>query len=436
MFITDTMTARQCATCGEQSAVSVDAIQAEVVRLYGPQAGGQISRNLLSSYSYTDLWRFLYQQGELAPVENDLALANWVVFGALDNSTTRPESQALRRLLSERYDLLRNKRVIVFAFNAPYYFDATDISKLTAYYGLYSKTTPFAEVAARGLFQELTPSGALPVSVPGIGYDLITATKPDPNLVISLMVDLPDSGGDLSTKTPEPTPVPTFKVGDTIPLRTGLILDSNRHVVPNGTPVRFLFTTGGDTTVAQTIDTVTVMGVARASYRIERAGLLEITANSDPAFNSDKLQLDITGGESAAITAIVPTAVPTETPTPTETATPTATPTITPTPLPPPRPELGDWVLAVVVTLSGSALGLWLGMSLLQFRWGVRWALCILLGGLAAYNYVALKMPGSQGAISQGVTSGVVLVTLAGVALGAVAGGLWWWLEERRPKKG
>ena len=140
-----------------------------------------------------DLWRFLEKQEDLPPIENDLALADWVVFGALDYSNDRPESQALRRLLSERPDLLRNKRVVVFAINAPYYLDATDISKITAYYGLYSKVTPFAEVAAKVLFQELTPSGALPVSVPGIGYDLISATKPDPTQVISLSLDLPES---------------------------------------------------------------------------------------------------------------------------------------------------------------------------------------------------------------------------------------------------
>ena len=44
---------------------------------------------------------------------------------------------------------------MVFAFNAPYYLDATDISKLTAYYAFYSKINPFIDVAARILFQEV-----------------------------------------------------------------------------------------------------------------------------------------------------------------------------------------------------------------------------------------------------------------------------------------
>ncbi len=62
--------------------------------------------------------------------------------------------------------------MIVFAFNAPYFLDLTDISEITAYYCLYSKSPPFVEVAARLLFRELTPAGILPVSVQGIGYDL------------------------------------------------------------------------------------------------------------------------------------------------------------------------------------------------------------------------------------------------------------------------
>ena len=431
-FITDTMSGRQCSSCGDLPAIRVDAIQSEVVRLYGPQAGGQVSRNLLRSHSFMDLWRFLEKQEDLPPVEESIALADWVVFATLDYSNDRPESQALRRLLSERPDLLRNKRVVVFAMNAPYYLDATDISKITAYYALYSKVTPFTEVAAKVLFQELTPSGALPVSVPGIGYDLISATKPDPTQVISLSLDLPESTPEGADQTPEPTPIPTFKVGDTIPLKTGIILDRNRHVVPDGTPVRFLFTTGEEQDVAQSVDTITSQGIARASYRIERSGLLDISATSDPAYQSDRLQLDITGGESAAITAIVPTQSPTDSPTPTPTATIEPTVTPSPTPTPQPRPEMGDWALALAVTLGSGALGLWLGISLSQIRWGLRWALCVVIGGLLAYNYLVLDLPGSQALIENGVTSGTVIVTVLGVLIGAAVGWTWRWYEQRQ----
>jgi hypothetical protein len=52
-----------------------------------------------------------------------------------------------------------------------FYQDSTDISKLTAYYALYSKIPSFIDGAARVLFQEIPAVGILPVSVPGIGYE-------------------------------------------------------------------------------------------------------------------------------------------------------------------------------------------------------------------------------------------------------------------------
>jgi hypothetical protein len=74
---------------------------------------------------------------------------------------------------------------------------------------------------------------------------------------------------------------------------------------------------------------------------------------------------------------------------------------------------MGDWVLALAVTLGSGALGLWLGISLSQIRWGLRWALCVVIGGLLAYNYLVLDLPGSQ-AFIDGVTSGTVIVTVLG----------------------
>ena len=45
------------------------------------------------------------------------------------------------------------------AFDAPYYLDTTEISKLTAYFGVYSTTAPFLETAVRALFREFSPVG-------------------------------------------------------------------------------------------------------------------------------------------------------------------------------------------------------------------------------------------------------------------------------------
>ncbi len=169
--------------------------------------------------------------------------ADWVVFSMLDVDDDRPQSNAIHRLLEERPDLTDRKQLVTFAFNAPYFLDATDISKLTAYYGLYSKTPAFVDVAARILFGELTPLGALPVSVPGSGYDLARAVSPEPSQVIPLNLDIPDENAGVGT---EPVDVlPMFEENDILPLETGTIYDRNRHIVPDGTAVDFVFSTGG-----------------------------------------------------------------------------------------------------------------------------------------------------------------------------------------------
>ena len=126
--------------------------------------------------------------------------------------------------------------MILFSFGAPYYFDTTTISKFTAYYALYSKQPQFVDVAARLLFQELTPVGASPVSISAVGYDLISVMSPDPDQIIPLFLDLePVPVATGSPTTPEPTPIPLFRIGDTIAIRTGAIMDNNGHPVPDGT---------------------------------------------------------------------------------------------------------------------------------------------------------------------------------------------------------
>ena len=97
-----------------------------------------------------------------------------------------PTPAALSEFLAKRSDGLRDKRLVVFAFAAPYYLDTTEISKLTAYFGVYAHTAPFLETAVRALFREFTPVGAPPVTVTGINYELINQLEPNPGQIISL----------------------------------------------------------------------------------------------------------------------------------------------------------------------------------------------------------------------------------------------------------
>lgn len=305
VFITDELEASQCSTCPINSIFDEESLPKIVLRLYGPNGSGQITTSQVKYYSYANLMAVLENPSRNPELENDLSRAQWLIFSSLNISLDRTNSVALKRFLSERNAQIRDKKVIVFAFNAPYYLDATDISSVTAFYGLFSKNSFFLETAARVLFQEITPSGSSPVSIPGIAYDLNTAMSPDPAQILALGLDKPKLEENKQVDTPE------FKIGDVIPLTTGIILDRNGHPVPDGTIARFLFTVTNDRVINEQIEALTVAGNAKTTYRLQQPGVLEIRVSSDPAQESQVLTLDISEGKSGVITSFIPTAMPT-----------------------------------------------------------------------------------------------------------------------------
>lgn len=414
IFISDTRVAKQCSNCPEQIIFGDTAFQEAVIRLYGPLAGGQVLQRNLFSYSFQDLLALLDRSPQIdyTILEADLQRVQWIVFAMLNVTTDNPSSQALSRFLAERPDLFRQKNLVVFAFDAPYFLDATEISKLSAYYAMYSKIPQFIDVAARLLFGEIpSPPGNLPVSVPGVDYDLISATAPDPEQNISLSLDIPQP----SIPLPEPTDVPQFEIGDLIPVKTGVILDHNGHPVPDGTPVQFTMSIGEVEVITQS--EVTKGGIARTTFLIERSGTLSIRAKSDPAANSTVLQFDV------APAIVLPTESPSpppETPTPTFEIIPTATSAATVTPA---AGQTGptnftDYLLATLTTFA-LVIGIyWLTTASNAIRWGVRAALLSLIGGMLAYTYLILKFPGSDRLISTTGELGVIAVTVIGVGIG------------------
>ncbi len=436
VFLTDAVTYQQCSRCGEQQTMAVDALQNAVLRLYGPRAGGEVQGNYLTSYSFDTLIYLLDGDQERAgTVEQDLRLAKWVVVSMTDVRNSRGSSLALRRLMAERPELLSNKKVVVFAMAAPYYLDATELSMVSAYYGLYSKSAAFIDLAARLLFQEEIAQGASPVSVPGVGYDLISATSPNPDQEIGLFLDLQPQEG---TPTPQPTATgetpqaPFFQVGDVIPLRTGVIVDHNGHPVPDGTVVRFLFNLGGESGTVQQIEATTMQGVARTSYRIAQPGTLEIRVMSDPATRSTVLRLENTSGEPAQVVTLTPTPQPTNTPTatPTPTLEPTPMPTPMPTPVLPTRTNFGDWILGLLAAACASLGVFFSARRLVSLRWSLRWGLAAGAGALLAYFYLAMGLPGSSGLLENAAGWGVILASLLGAALGGLGGWLWYYLDH------
>jgi beta-N-acetylhexosaminidase len=324
-----------------------------------------------------------------------------------------PQSEVVRRFLAERADALRNPHLIVLAYDAPYYLDATEISKLSAYYVAYSRIDPFIEASVRALFGEFAPVGSPPVSVAGINRDLLTQTSPDPEQTITLYYDIrkplevgtptPVSAEE-TTSTPEPA---KLEVGDGLLLRTGVIVDHNGHPVPDGTPVQFIFTYPQEAHESPIVAT-TFGGVAETSITLDRTGQLDISVQADPVPRTLALQITIQEGEPAIIVPVTPTSRPTPVqPTPTPSPEPEPVVEDTPTPVPDPIEEeeepppvdretgaldLALALLGVVITGGG-------GYYVVRLNNGVasralRLALWCTIGALTLYLAYALRLPG------------------------------------------
>ena len=433
VFLTDTSNFKQCTTCLWQEGFAMDALQKEVLQLYGPTGSGQVFASRLNPFPLSELELMLNGETQ-TDIEGILERATWIVISLTDVSNGQVD--LLRRFFSERPNLVRDRNVILFSFTAPYYLDPTDILKLTAYYALYSKQPAFVEVAARLLFREqVTLQGASPVSIPGVGYDLIDATSPDEDQIIPLALDqaeieaTPTAGSGTLTPEAEPTqtPIPLYRLGDTIDVRAGPIFDHNQHIVPDGTPVRFIMSTTDESgPISEEINSYTVDGVARASFDINRPGRVEIRAVSEPAVNSGAIQILLDpSNEGAAATVIAPQASPTVTPTSTVTPTPTPTNELITSEG---YPRVGMWLIVMMAVIGGAFLTFWAMSRLISPRWGLRWALCVFLGGLAAYNYLALDFPGAANwiATSAGAIR-VLMLTFAGELIGSL--GAWMWMQ-------
>jgi len=438
VIFTDVRTVSQCDTCPPYNPIATKSLENTLIELYGPDAGGQIIENNISSYTFSQLVNVLDNIENGAPeflLEN-LGAADWVIFNTLDVDPDIAGSNALQRVLADRPDLLTGKNVIVFSMGSPIYLDATNITKITAYYALYSKRPAFLDVAARVLMQEMVPTGALPISLNAVGYDLIFVTSPDPEQIIDLELVIPESQQEESqtptpqvTQTPAPTPLPSFNVGDTLTIRTGVIYDHNRNIVPDGTVVRFNFEISGEPGITQQFETTTSAGIAYFNYRIEAAGGLEISAISEPATRSETLQINISPEGLTSVLSISPTplASPTTTITPTPESTATPTPTIVPEPTHNEYPTLGEWAAGVIVMGFGFVVTYLIGFYWWgSVRWGLRSSLCALIGGLIAYTYLNLGTSGTKFWLAESGTLFVVEVVVVGLLIGWIGALLWW----------
>ncbi len=461
-IFTDVRQAAQCPPprCQPRPLIARTALEEAILALRG--SSGEVDPSHIRSFSFADLQQFLSAAPQPTPtptatptgepeatplpeatptpttaaqVAEWLDKADWIIFAMLDIVPEVPESSVVKTFLAQRPDLASTKKVIVMAFNAPYYLDATETSKVAAYYGLYSKVGPFVDVAVRALFREITPRGASPVSIRSLGYDLTVQTQPDPGQVIALSVGTIESGG-LATPSPE-----VLKIGTTLRLRAGPILDHNGNIVPDGTVAQFRRSYPAEGLELPPLTATTRRGIAEVDLPLDHVGQLEVSVSAEPATRSIKLQITIpqSGTPPAVATVAPPPATPTNTPVPpTETPTPTPlppTPTVSPTPQPTsalPGGNVGHMGLgSLLVVLVGLGLvgagGFWWGRNGGSSLVGaVRLLLLSWLGGLIGYNYFALGLPGAEalagswgpwGAVA--LAWGGALLALGGSALAA-----------------
>jgi beta-N-acetylhexosaminidase len=228
----------------------------------------------------------------------------------------------------------------------------------------------------------------------------------------------------------ESTPTPSFRVGETLSVETGVIIDHNGHPVPDGTGVQFTLAMSGDGSAIQQIDASTSQGVASASFSIAKPGLLEIRATSDPAITSVVLQLDVSS-EGFSVTVVAPTEISE----PTATAEVVETPTLTPEPsaLEQGYPGFSGWFVMLVMLAGLGFIAYWWGDRLAATRWAVRSAMCVSLGGLLAYSYLALRLPGASAYLQSRGWFGIIGIILLGAVAGC--GGVYAWFRLTRGSK-
>jgi hypothetical protein len=113
---------------------------------------------------------------------------------------------------------------------------------------------------------------------------------------------------------------------------------------------------------------------------------------------------------------------------------------VTPTPVPPTltpvpendlispdgHPRIGVWLLVLILLFGGALLTFWAASRLFSMRWGLRWALCVFVGGLLGYNYLALDFPGAaEWVADEGGALGVLLLTFLGQITGLIVAWIW-----------
>ena len=298
LIFTDSRLLHECDGCLAEPVVEPTALEEIMLRLYGPEATNQLRRERIRSRTFAELNSLLNGTANAAvaeALEGEIVNADWLIFAMLDVDVANfDSSDAVKRFLRQRSDRLPGSKLVVLALNEPYFFDSTEIGKMTAFLGVYSKTQPFLEAAVRALFRAQTVTGAPPVSVPGTRFsNLVERLEPNPNQRIGLTllneeIVSQEAGGDGVVVIQA-----DLAVGDSLELQAGPILDRNGNAVPDGTPVNFRLLYEGEELAIQSSPVATRGGLARKSVLLERTGALLIAVHSVEATSSTEIRVRI-----------------------------------------------------------------------------------------------------------------------------------------------
>jgi beta-N-acetylhexosaminidase len=390
VIFSDARPVRECFSerCQPFSPLSRTAMEEVLLRSYGPEGTGQVDPADVTSLPFGQLKAFLAGEQTETDLGALLQQADWVILAQQDlNLVKGPNSDAVKLFLNSRVSATLEARLVVMAFNAPYYLDTTEISKLSLYLGAYSKAEPFIRAAVQALFGELMPSGAPPVDVAGINYELERQLAPDPDQTLPLVCL------DPAPSAPVLPPI-------AVTLLAGPILDYNGRPVPDGTEVTF-YAEYGDGTYRSPLSAVTVGGRAEISFDLQAPGEIRFHAESGQARRSEVIQLVVqppavdTPAPTATVTAPLPTATATV-PLPTSSATPDASAAAGPRKDGQPAAGAGATDVQDLLLACGS-VGLaalvgypFLGRARRRRSVVVRWLLLTTAAGLAVYVLYAL----------------------------------------------
>lgn len=309
VIFTDVRLVQQCSYCPTYPLVAVNALETAIERRYGPYADAQIRPDQVVSFSFNQLYTYLNADDSSLSAETSQFKTNqrigealrdvdWIVFVVLDVRPQAVEGLTLRSLLNQDSAMMARAKTVVIALGTPTYLSSTEVSKLAAYFALYSHTQPYIDAAARALFQDSSYDGALPLSVPAIGYDVLAQTAPNPDQTLGIEVvrlnDLPLEPGVSDGEALIVRP------GDRVTVQTSPILDRNGHAVHDGIPVEFSITW-----ITENMQTrqsaLTQQGVAQTTFTASRPGRIQVMASAQGTTRSSALLLTV--GEGTSVSA-------------------------------------------------------------------------------------------------------------------------------------